>query len=85
MGFVGELIDKNKAVELVREYNLASPWPGRNEDIADNMIAWAYDKDSDAICLSVRSHQGLFFEWAQGDGCNTQSKCFNLAGSKNTS
>ena len=60
MGFVGELIDKNKAVELVREYNLASPWPGRNEDIADNMIAWAYDKDSDAICLSVRSHQGLF-------------------------
>lgn len=60
MGFVGELIDKNKAVELVREYSLTSPWPGRNEDIAGNMIAWAYDEDSDAICLSVRSHQGLF-------------------------
>lgn len=39
MGFVGELIDKNKAVELVKEYSLTSPWPGRNEDIADNMIA----------------------------------------------
>lgn len=60
MGFVGELIDKNKAIELVKKYSLTSPWPGRNENIANNMIAWAYDEDNNATCLSVRSHQGLF-------------------------
>lgn len=60
MSFVGELISKDKAKGLVEEYSLTSPWPGRDEDIADNMIAWSYDKDNDATCLSVRSHHGLF-------------------------
>ena len=59
MSFIGRLIDKDKVKELTDKYNLTRPGFDDSRSLDSHMIAMAYSKEDDAICVSVQSQQGV--------------------------
>ena len=59
MSFIGRLIDKDKVKELTDKYNLTRPGFNDSHSLDSHMIAMAYSKKDDAICVSVQSQQGV--------------------------
>ena len=59
MGFIGRPTDKNKVKELTDKYNLTRPGFDDSHSLDSHMIAMAYSKEDDAICVSVQSQQGI--------------------------
>ena len=60
MGFIGKEIDRDTAKQLIKQYKLTRPWPSSNNFLESSIIALAYSEEDDAICVPVRSQEGLF-------------------------
>ncbi len=59
MSFIGRLIDKDKVKELTDKYKLIRPGFDDSHSLDSHMVALAYSKKDDAICVSVQSQQGV--------------------------
>ena len=59
MSFIGRLIDKDKVKELTDKYKLIRPGFDDGHPLDSHMVAMAYSKKDDAICVSVQSQQGV--------------------------
>ena len=59
MSFISRLIDKDKVKELTDKYKLIRPGFDDNHSLDSHMVAMAYSKEDDAICVSVQSQQGV--------------------------
>lgn len=59
MSFIGRLIDKDKVKELTDKHKLIRPGFDDSHSLDSHMIAMAYSREDDAICVSVQSQQGI--------------------------
>lgn len=59
MGFIGRQIEKDEVKELTDKYKLTRPGFDNSHSLEGHMVAMAYSKGDDAICVSVQSQYGV--------------------------